>query len=175
LQRVAHTERSRHGTLPTGWHPCEQAGGTSAGEDPRAAGSTWLTDWSSDTWARRTDEVCFIGGVHGREWGSPDILVYFGMRLLRAYRDRKGVRLGGKAFTAAQIRRIVETTDVVLFPQVNPDGRRFSMERHPMWRKNRRPAPRGRGPHCVGVDLNRNFPFLWGFDRHFAPGTVQSS
>jgi murein tripeptide amidase MpaA len=25
------------------------------------------------------------------------------------------------------------------------------------------------------VDLNRNFPFLWRFDRHFAPGTVQSS
>jgi murein tripeptide amidase MpaA len=25
------------------------------------------------------------------------------------------------------------------------------------------------------VDLNRNFPFLWRFDRHFAPGTVQTS
>ncbi len=124
---------------------------------------------------KRRTAVCFIGGVHGREWGSPDILVYFAMRLLRAYRDRKGIRLGKKAFTAAQIRRIVETKDIILFPQVNPDGRRFSMERHPMWRKNRRPAPRGRGHHCFGVDLNRNFPFLWRFDRHFAPGTVQSS
>jgi murein tripeptide amidase MpaA len=119
--------------------------------------------------------VCLIGGVHAREWGSPDILVYFAMRLLRAYRDREGIRLGRKAFTAAQVRTIVEKRDVVLFPQVNPDGRRFSMERHPMWRKNRRPAPRGRGPKCVGVDLNRNFPFLWRFDRHFAPDTVQSS
>jgi murein tripeptide amidase MpaA len=119
--------------------------------------------------------VCFIGGVHGREWGSPDILVYFAMRLLRAYRDGKPIRLGGKAFSAAQVRQIVETMDVVVFPQVNPDGRHFSMERHPMWRKNRRPAPRGRGPHCVGVDLNRNFPFLWRFDRYFAPETVQSS
>jgi murein tripeptide amidase MpaA len=124
---------------------------------------------------KRRTAVCFIGGVHGREWGSPDILLYFAMRLLRAYRDRKGIRLGKKAFTAAQVRQIVETKDVILFPQVNPDGRRFSMERHPMWRKNRRPAPRGRGHHCVGVDLNRNFPFLWRFDRHFAPGTVQSS
>ena len=119
--------------------------------------------------------MCFIGGVHGREWGGPDILVYFGMRLLRAYRDRRGVRLGGRAFSAAQIRSIVEGMDVVVLPQVNPDGRRFSMERHPMWRKNRRPAPRGRGPRCIGVDLNRNFPFLWRFDRYFAPGTVQSS
>ena len=124
---------------------------------------------------RRRPTVCFIGGVHGREWGGPDILVYFGMRLLRAYRDRRGVRLGGRAFSAAQIRSIVEGMDVVVLPQVNPDGRRFSMERHPMWRKNRRPAPRGRGPRCIGVDLNRNFPFLWRFDRYFAPGTVQSS
>jgi carboxypeptidase T len=119
--------------------------------------------------------ICFLGGVHGREWGGPDILVYFAMRLLRAYRDRQGIRLGDKRFTAAQVRSIVETKDVVVLPQVNPDGRRFSMERHPMWRKNRRPAPRGRGPKSIGVDLNRNFPFLWRYDRHFAPGTVEST
>jgi len=124
---------------------------------------------------KRRAAVCFIGGVHGREWGSPDILVYFAMRLLRAYRDKSSIRLGGKHFMAAQIRDIVENLDIVLFPQVNPDGRRFSMERHPMWRKNRRPAPRGRSHKSIGVDLNRNFPFLWHFDRHFAPGTVQSS
>lgn len=125
--------------------------------------------------SRRRPAVCFIGGVHGREWGGPDTLVYFGMRVLRAYRDRREVRLGGRRFTAAQVRSIVEDMDVIVLPQVNPDGRRFSMERHPMWRKNRRPAPPGRGPKCVGVDLNRNFPFLWRFDRYFAPGTVQSS
>ena len=66
---------------------------------------------------KRRIAVCFIGGVHGREWGSPDILVYFAMRLLRAYRDRKSVRLGGESFTAAQIREIVEEMDVVLFPR----------------------------------------------------------
>src|SRR5262245_32149621 len=82
--------------------------------------------------------ICFISGVHGREWGGPDILVYFAIRLLRAYRDRLPIRLGRKSFTAAQVRRIVETRDIVMFPQVNPDGRRYSMERSPMWRKNRR-------------------------------------
>ena len=124
---------------------------------------------------RRRPAICFLGGVHGREWGSPDILIYFAMRLLRAYRDGKGVRLGQRSFAAAQIRRIVERLDVVLLPQVNPDGRHFSMEHHPMWRKNRRPAPRGRGNKSIGVDVNRNFPFLWRFDRHFAPDTVQST
>src|SRR5205814_8157325 len=49
------------------------------------------------------------------------------------------------------------------------------MDRHPFWRKNRRPAPRGQGFRSIGVDLNRNFPFLWRFDRHFAQGTVEST
>ena len=124
---------------------------------------------------RKRTGICFIAGVHGREWGGPDILIYFGIRLLRAYRAGAGIKLGRKAFSAAQIRRIVETRDVILFPQVNPDGRHFSMMKHPWWRKNRRPAPRGRGPKSIGVDLNRNFPILWEFERHFAPGTVQSS
>jgi murein tripeptide amidase MpaA len=124
---------------------------------------------------KKRPAVCFLAGLHGREWGGPDILIYFGMRLLRAYRDGTNIRLGQRVFTPAQVRMIVETLDVVVFPQVNPDGRHFSMERHPWWRKNRRPAPKGRGSKSIGVDINRNFPFLWRFDRHFAPNTVGSS
>lgn len=119
--------------------------------------------------------VCFIGGVHGREWGGPDILVYFAMRLLRAYRDKQGFQLGKRRVSAAQVRRLIDTMDIVLLPQVNPDGRHFSMDRHAFWRKNRRPAPRGQTFRSIGVDLNRNFPFLWRFDRHFAPKTVEST
>ncbi len=119
--------------------------------------------------------ICFIGGVHGREWGSADILMYFAVRLLRAYRDRTGIRVGGRRYTAAQIREIIEEKDVILVPQVNPDGRRFSMQHQPMWRKNRRPAPRGRSARSIGVDLNRNFPLMWQYERYFAPGTVESS
>jgi carboxypeptidase T len=119
--------------------------------------------------------VCFLAGVHGREWGGPDILVYLGMRLLRAYRDGQSVKLGQEVLTRAQVRAIVEKLDIIIFPQVNPDGRHFSMERSPWWRKNRRPAPKGRGSKSIGVDVNRNFPFLWRFDRHFAPNTVGSS
>jgi murein tripeptide amidase MpaA len=119
--------------------------------------------------------VCFIGGVHGREWGGPDILLYFAVRLLRAYRDKQGFRLGKHVVAPGRVRRLVETMDILLLPQVNPDGRRFSMDRHPFWRKNRRPAPRGKDHRSIGVDLNRNFPFLWHYDRHFAPNTVESS
>jgi murein tripeptide amidase MpaA len=95
--------------------------------------------------------------------------------LLRAYRNRKGFRLGKQHVSPALVRRLVETMDIVVLPQVNPDGRRFSMDGHPFWRKNRRPAPRGQGFRKIGVDLNRNFPILWRFDRHFAPGTVDST
>ena len=124
---------------------------------------------------RRRPGICFIGGVHGREWGSADILIYFAVRLLRAYRDRIGIRVGRRHYTAAQIREIVEKKDVILVPQVNPDGRHFSMQQQPMWRKNRRPPPRGRSARSIGVDLNRNFPLMWHYERYFAPGTVASS
>jgi murein tripeptide amidase MpaA len=63
-----------------------------------------------------------------------------------------------EVFTPTQVRAVVETIDVVVFPQVNPDGRHFSMERYPWWRKNRRPAPKGGGSKSIGVDINRNFP-----------------
>ena len=123
---------------------------------------------------RSRPAVCFLGGVHGREWGGPDILIYFAVRLLRAYRDGHGFKLGRRVVTPAQVRRLVNTMDIIVVPQVNPDGRKFSMERSAMWRKNRRPGPRGR-PRSVGVDINRNFPFLWHFGRHFAPGVETGS
>jgi murein tripeptide amidase MpaA len=119
--------------------------------------------------------VYLLGGIHAREWGSPDILVNFVRLLTDAYRTRTGVTQGGAHTSASEVQRIVDTLDVVVFPQANPDGRHHSMTVDPMWRKNRRPpdpaAPRcpsggGNGP---GVDLNRNYDFLWDFSTMFSP------
>ncbi|HWO62623.1 MAG TPA: M14 family zinc carboxypeptidase, partial [Umezawaea sp.] len=41
----------------------------------------------------------------------------------------------------------------------------------PLWRKNRRPHPKG----CVGVDVNRNFDFLWDHLVAFAPDSRVST
>jgi murein tripeptide amidase MpaA len=112
--------------------------------------------------------VYFLGGIHSREWGSPDILITFIERLAQAYRTSTGLRFGGKRFTAAQIQSVVNTLDLFVFPQANPDGRNFSMTTDPMWRKNRRPAPPG-SPDCLGVDINRNYDFLWNYTAHFNP------
>src|SRR5512144_930851 len=154
--------------------------------DPANAAFTELLTLPHRTWERRTCQalrihhgnparsgVYLLGGVHAREWGSPDILVNFVQLLTDAYRDQTGIAQSGARVSAAEVRRIVEALDVVVFPQANPDGRHYSMTVDPMWRKNRRPAeaelcPSG-GGNGPGVDVNRNYDFLWDFPAKFSP------
>jgi carboxypeptidase T len=118
--------------------------------------------------------VYFLGGVHAREWGSPDILINFIEQIEQAYVSGAALTFGGKTFSAADIRTIVDTLDILIFPQANPDGRNYSMNVDCSWRKNRRPAPTG-APECLGVDINRNYDFLWDFHKHFSPLSVPAS
>lgn len=118
--------------------------------------------------------VYFVGGVHAREWVCPDILINFIEKVAGAYHGGNGVSLGGKTFTADQIRNIVDNLDVFVFPQANPDGRNKSLTGSSvMWRKNTRPAPDGH-PNGSGVDLNRNFDFLWNYPLYFHPDVMDS-
>src|SRR5438876_407178 len=112
----------------------------------------------------------FLGGVHAREWGSSDILINFAQQITQAYQTNTDIVIGNQKFTAAQIKSIVNERDIYILPQANPDGRNYSMTKESMWRKNRRPAPTGHTQSkCVGVDLNRNYDFLWDFTRYFDP------
>lgn len=142
---------------------------------------TQLIELPNKTWEQRTCHalkiangggqqrigIYLVGGVHAREWGSPDILINFVEELTRAYRTRKGLTIGSRRFTASQVQSIVNEKDICVFPQVNPDGRQYSMTVDPMWRKNRRPAPGGGS--CIGVDINRNYDFLWNYPEYFDP------
>lgn len=156
---------------------------------PANAAFTQLITLPNQTWEGRTCHaikiaggtgnsrpgVYFLGGVHAREWGSADILVNFVEKLTGAYRAHRGITLGGTRFTAAQVRRVVDTLDVFVFPQANPDGRQESFIGDPMWRKNRRPGPAGHAG-CTGVDINRNYDFLWNYKTYFNPAApVQNS
>ncbi|MFG2917973.1 M14 family metallopeptidase [Kitasatospora sp. NPDC048298] len=116
--------------------------------------------------------VMMIGGVHAREWGSCEILIHLAADLLEAHRDGTGLGYGGTAFTAGQVSGLLQRLDLVFYPLVNPDGRHYSQTVRPMWRKNRNPANAGGNPapDCVGVDLNRNYDFLFDFVTAFAPG-----
>ncbi len=126
--------------------------------------------------------VLLTGGAHAREWVPPDALLSLLGGLLRAH--AAGGELEIPAFTdrvttareivypaatisAGDVRRIVERTELSVLALVNPDGRAFSQSApaNALWRKNRRPAPRG--TICVGVDLNRNHPIAWDFERYY--------
>jgi len=112
--------------------------------------------------------VYFLGGVHSREWGSPDILINFVEQLEQAYLGATGLTFGGKTFSAVDIQTIVNTLDIFVFPQANPDGRNYSINSDASWRKNRRTAAPNSNA-CVGVDVNRNYDFLWDFPSFFSP------
>ncbi|MFF9850715.1 M14 family metallopeptidase [Streptomyces litmocidini] len=115
------------------------------------------------------DAVVLTGGVHAREWGSCEILVNLAADLLHAHAGGTGLVYGGTHFTADQVRTVVEELDVVVFPLVNPDGRRYSQTVAPDWRRNRNPAQSGGDPQAIGVDINRNFDFLFDFRTAFHP------
>jgi murein tripeptide amidase MpaA len=117
--------------------------------------------------------VYFLGGVHAREWGSCDILINFIECIEQAYLNGTSLSFGGKSFSAAEIASIVDTLDIVIFPQANPDGRQFSMSAadNSEWRKNLRPGTE-QVAQCFGVDLNRNYDFLWDFPKYFSPKAI---
>ena len=106
------------------------------------------------------DGILFTGSIHAREWGGSDICITFLVNLIDAYINCSGMTYGGKNFTATQTRTILENIDLFVFPDVNPDGKNYSQTQDLWWRKNRNPNT-AVGPSTPGVDLNRNFDFLW--------------
>ncbi len=124
--------------------------------------------------------LIFVSGVHAREWGGPDTLVNLAADLLEAYTTGSGLTYGGRSFTATEIVNLVDRTDVVVFPDQNPDGRAFSMAAAPgsqqsMWRKNRNTASSSGNPARIGVDINRNYDFLWDYTTAFHPNVSPAS
>src|SRR5215217_1661002 len=111
--------------------------------------------------------ILFTGGVHAREWGGSDICVSFAADILESYSINKGLRYGHQYFNAVQIKKIVDELNLIILADVNPDGRAYSQSdpTHRMWRGNRNLNDSS----CFGVDLNRNFDFLWDYKKCFSP------
>lgn len=105
------------------------------------------------------DTIMFVGGVHGNEEGSSDILLEFAGGLLLAYQTGQGIQYGdrpGRTFQAAEIKSILDEHDIVLLPLVNPDGHVLSQTMIP---------PTGAGRlNARGVDINRNFGVMFESD-----------
>ena len=136
------------------------------------------TEENRDVWALRVKTnsgqakhgILIIAGLHAREWGNTDIVIFFIEEILNAYNASSDLVLGNKTYTAAEIQSIVDNLDIFIVPVTNPDGKHFSFqdgndekgEPKNMWRKNRRVND---DPACRGVDLNRNFDILWDFTK----------
>jgi len=119
--------------------------------------------------------VYFTAGVHSRERGGPDNLIYFIADLLFAQKHSIGLTYGSKSFSKADVITALNT-GIVFFPLVNPDGLRYDQKTDSLWRKNRNPADATPGNEAtIGVDINRNYDFLWDFRRHFHPLAASSS
>jgi carboxypeptidase T len=128
--------------------------------------------------------VLITGGMHAREWGGSDICIKFLLNLIDAYVNNTTLVYGETTFPPQQLKSMLESIDLFVFPDVNPDGKIYSQthddpnlppdEEEIWWRKNRNPAtvPNGDNPkyHLTRVDINRNFDFLW----NSGIGTVNS-
>jgi murein tripeptide amidase MpaA len=121
--------------------------------------------------AERTG-VLLVGGIHARELLNPDLLVDFVLDLLTHYLDGSEWVMGEQRWAATTVRAIVESIDLFVLPNANPDGREHVFDVARLWRKNRRNNP---GTACDGVDLNRNYDLLWGIVTRDPNGQITTS
>lgn len=98
--------------------------------------------------------VVYQAAQHAREWITPEMV----RRLLHHYVDGYG--------SNPEIKKIVDTTELWFIPVTNVDGYDLTFEEgFRLWRKNTRDNNGdGQITGGDGVDLNRNFPYKWGYD-----------
>lgn len=119
--------------------------------------------------------VMIVGGAHGFEWGSSEIALNLAAALLESLQTQADLRYSQWQCSAVQVQDLLENLHLVIFPLVNPDGRVHSQTIDGVWRKNRNPAYSRGDPTKVGVDVNRNFDFLFDFKLAFAAGSGVST
>jgi hypothetical protein len=103
-------------------------------------------------------ETLFLGCHHAREWISVEVPFLLGKYLLE------------RQATDPAIKQLVDQSEVWIVPLVNPDGHDYSVRVYRYWRKNRR----DNGGGNYGVDLNRNYGYMWGVDNQGSSGNPAS-
>jgi len=119
--------------------------------------------------SRIDSRALLISGMHGREWGGPDILIAFIDRVIKAFNQDSDLQFGRWRLPAATLRNYILHHSIIIAPCLNPDGLNFSQTYRPSdasdrigirWRKNRNPRHRSQ-TLLYGTDPNRNMNFLW--------------
>lgn len=95
--------------------------------------------------------IIFIdAGTHAREWGGIQSALYFLHQLVE------------NSTISAEL---TDKVDYVFVPVVNPDGYVYSFTENRLWRKNRRVV----NGTCTGIDLNRNYEYMWRYVPNSCP------
>ncbi len=106
--------------------------------------------------------ILYTGLTHAREPIGMETVLYYMFYLLENYG------------TDAEATHLVNEREMYFVPVVNPDGYVYNQSTNPagggMWRKNRRVS----GGGAYGVDLNRNYGYLWGYDNSGSSPTPSS-
>ena len=91
-------------------------------------------------------DILFVGLHHAREWISAEVPYYLAINLVQTYQSDESVKT------------LIDNSEIWIVPVLNPDGLEYSRTVDRMWRKNRR----DNGDGTFGVDLNRNYDYMWG-------------
>ncbi len=107
-------------------------------------------------------QMLFDGLIHAREPQSMATVMYYMYYLLENYG------------TNPEVTYLVNNREIFFVPCTNPDGYEYNRQTSPngggMWRKNRRNS----GGGAYGVDLNRNYGYMWGYDNNGSSPTPSS-
>ena len=98
--------------------------------------------------------VVYLSAQHAREWITPEMTTRLMEHVLAGYG------------TDPEMTGLVDRNELWFVPVANPDGYDFTFQPgQRLWRKNLRDN-NGDGSIAPGdgVDLNRNFPYKWGYD-----------
>ncbi len=97
-------------------------------------------------------QILYTALHHAREPASLSQMIFYMYYLLENYASNP------------EIHALVDNTELYFVPCVNPDGYVYNQTTYPngggLWRKNRKNNNDG----TFGVDLNRNYGFMWGID-----------
>lgn len=110
----------------------------------------WAIKISDEPSVNDQDEpdALFVGLHHAREWISSEVPYYLAVNLVQNYDSDSALKT------------LIDNSEIWIVPVVNPDGLEYSRTHDRDWRKNRR----DNGDGTFGVDLNRNYGYMWGLD-----------
>jgi len=97
--------------------------------------------------ASNRNQILWNGCQHAREWVAVMVPMFIVDELVDGWNDDD------------EIHALLETTEIIIVPIVNPDGYEYTYAAggDRFWRKNRR----NNSGSCEGVDLNRNWGYEW--------------